>query len=185
MNRCGPVLALVAICSLLAACSGARFGLVGPASGPIAATVKEWQISLSSTTLSAGAITFNITNDGDKEHEFVVRKTDLNSDELPLNADGEVSEDATELTEVGDPSEVAEIAPGSTDRTPDRDAPAGALRHLLQPARRGSAALPEGHARRLHGQLTPMLRRIAAAFVDRRLDAEDPIARRELLGVTS
>jgi uncharacterized cupredoxin-like copper-binding protein len=121
------VFALLAIGSLLAACSGsspaASSGSGGsPAAssggnGTVAATLKEWQISLSSTTVSAGAITFNITNDGDKEHEFVVRKTDLQSDALPLNADGEVSEDATELTEVGDPSEAAEIKPGSTDTT--------------------------------------------------------------------
>lgn len=83
----------------------------------IAATEKEWQINLSSTTIKAGAITFTIANNGDKEHEFVVRKTDLKSDALPKNADGEVSEDAPELTEVGDPSEVAEIKSGSTDRT--------------------------------------------------------------------
>lgn len=104
-------LALVAIASVLAACSS------GPSAGPIASTVKEWQITLSSTVLKAGPLTFNITNGGDKEHEFVVRKTDLTSDKLPLNADGEVSEDATELTEVGDPSEVAEIASGSSDST--------------------------------------------------------------------
>jgi uncharacterized cupredoxin-like copper-binding protein len=104
-------LALVSIAILMGACSS------GVSTGPIAATVKEWQISLSSTTVAAGAVTFNITNAGDKEHEFVVRKTDLTSDKLPLNADGEVSEDATELTEVGDPSEVAEIASGSSDRT--------------------------------------------------------------------
>jgi uncharacterized cupredoxin-like copper-binding protein len=105
-------LALIAIGGLLAACSGS-----GSPTGPISATLKEWQISLSSTTHSAGAITFNITNNGDKEHEFVVRKTDLKADSLPLNADNEVSEDAPELTEVGDPSEVAEIKPGTNDRT--------------------------------------------------------------------
>lgn len=109
------VLALIAIGGLLAACSSA--GASADASGPISATLKEWQISLSSTTHSAGKITFNLTNSGDKEHEFVVRKTDLQSDKLPLNADGEVSEDATELTEVGDPSEAAEIKPGSSDTT--------------------------------------------------------------------
>ncbi len=105
-------LALVAIGSLLASCSGS-----GPASGPIAATVKEWQISLSSTNLKAGSITFKIANDGEKEHEFVVRKTDLKSDALPKNADGTVFEDAPQLSPAGDPSEVAEIKAGSTDRS--------------------------------------------------------------------
>jgi uncharacterized cupredoxin-like copper-binding protein len=108
-------LSLIAIAGLLAACSAPAASSGG--SGPISATLKEWQISLSSATHSAGAITFNITNNGDKEHEFVVRKTDKKADALPLNADGEVSEDAPELTEVGDPSEVAEIASGSSDKT--------------------------------------------------------------------
>jgi uncharacterized cupredoxin-like copper-binding protein len=105
-------LALVGSAGLLISCSGAPV-----AGGTIDATVKEWQIGLSSTSINAGAVTFKIKNDGDKEHEFVVRKTDLQSAALPLNADGEVSEDAPELTAVGDPSEVAEIASGSSDRT--------------------------------------------------------------------
>jgi len=108
-------LAIIAIGGLIVACSTPAASV--NASGPISATLKEWQISLSSATHSAGAITFNITNNGDKEHEFVIRKTDLKADALPLNADGEVSEDAPELTEVGDPSELAEIKSGSTDRT--------------------------------------------------------------------
>jgi uncharacterized cupredoxin-like copper-binding protein len=107
-------LAVVAVAGLLASCSAS-----GPSTGPVAATLKEWQISLSSTNIKTGAITFNVTNNGDKEHEFVIRKTDLKSDALPLKDDGsgEVSEDAPELKEVGDPSELAEIKSGSKDRT--------------------------------------------------------------------
>lgn len=108
------VFALGAIIGLLAGCSSTGSGGDG---GPINATVKEWQISLSSNTAKAGAITFKIKNDGDKQHEFVVRKTDVKADALPLNADGEVSEDAPELTEVGDPSELADIESGSSDNT--------------------------------------------------------------------
>ena len=108
-------LAIIAIAGLIVACSTPAASV--NASGPISATLKEWQISLSSATHSAGAITFNITNNGDKEHEFVVRKTDAKAEALPLNADGEVSEDAPELTEVGDPSELAEIKSGSSNNT--------------------------------------------------------------------
>jgi uncharacterized cupredoxin-like copper-binding protein len=108
-------LSIIAIGGLLAACSSPAASVAD--AGPIAVTLKEWQINFSSATHSAGAITFNITNNCDKEHEFVARKTDLKADSLPLNADGEVSEEATELTEVGDPSELAEIQPGSTDGT--------------------------------------------------------------------
>ncbi len=83
----------------------------------VSATMKEWQISLSPATVSAGEITFIIANNGDKEHEFVVRKTDKPADSLVLNADGEVSEDDPSMTEPGDPSEVEKIAAGSTDKT--------------------------------------------------------------------
>jgi uncharacterized cupredoxin-like copper-binding protein len=112
MGTLRRLFALVAIGGLLVSCSSS-----GPTSGPISATVKEWQIGLSSANIKAGAVTFNITNNGDKQHEFVIRKTDLQSDSLVLNADGEVSEDDPSLTPVGDPSEVAEIASGSSDRT--------------------------------------------------------------------
>lgn len=105
-------LALIAIGSLLVSCSSS-----GPTAGPVSATVKEWQISLSSTNLKAGEITFNIKNDGDKEHEFVVRKTADKADALPTNDDGTVVEDSPDLSEVGDPSEVAEIKSGSSDRS--------------------------------------------------------------------
>ncbi len=114
--------ALIAIAGLLAGCSTPAASTAGTGSAApstaaggtaISANLKEWQIKLSSTTLSAGTITFNISNDGDKEHEFVVRKTDLQSDKLPLNAAGQVSEDAPELKAVGVPSEAAEIKPGT------------------------------------------------------------------------
>jgi uncharacterized cupredoxin-like copper-binding protein len=108
------VFALLAIGSLLAACSGTPSASAG---GPISATLKEWEIKLSSTTPASGAITFNITNNGDKQHEFVIRKTELQSDSLPLNADGEIVEDSPDLSAVGDPSEVAEIDSGTSDRT--------------------------------------------------------------------
>jgi uncharacterized cupredoxin-like copper-binding protein len=108
-------LVFIAIAGLVAACSSPAAS--ANTSGPISATLKEWEIKLSSNTHAAGAVTFNITNNGDKEHEFVVRKTDLKSDALPLNPAGEVSEAATELTEVGDPSELAEIKSGSTANT--------------------------------------------------------------------
>jgi uncharacterized cupredoxin-like copper-binding protein len=105
--------AIIAATGLLVGCSGTA--ATADPNAPIQATVKEWEIGLSSTTHSAGTITFNITNGGDKQHEFVLRKTDVKADSLPLNADGEVSEDAPELSEAGDPSEVADINPGTSD----------------------------------------------------------------------
>jgi uncharacterized cupredoxin-like copper-binding protein len=110
-------LALIAISGLLMSCSNGGGASASGGGKTVAATEKEWEIHLDSTQLSAGAITFNITNDGDKQHEFVIRKTDLQSSALPLNSDGEVSEDAPELKEVGDPSEVAEIDPGTSNHS--------------------------------------------------------------------
>jgi uncharacterized cupredoxin-like copper-binding protein len=115
-------LALIAIAGLLVCCSA-------PAASPggtVAATLKEWTISLSPAALSAGKITFTIANNGDKDHEFVVRKTDLKADALPLNAEGIVDEESTALTvPAGDPTEVEDIAAGSTDKTLTLTLPAG------------------------------------------------------------
>jgi len=58
----------------------------------------------------AGEVTFEVTNSGDKDHEFVVVQTDLALEDLPFNeAEDEVNED--ELTVV---DEIENITPGET-----------------------------------------------------------------------
>ena len=108
------VLALIAIGGLLSACSSSG----GPSGTTVTATLKEWEIKLSSADIKAGEMIFDFTNNGDKEHEFLVRKTDLAPDALPLITSGEdkgrVDEESSELTEVGSPSEIAVIPPGTT-----------------------------------------------------------------------
>ena len=108
------VLALIAIGGLLAACSTPA----GSTGTTVTATLKEWEIKLSSTEFASGNMTFNLTNNGDKEHEFIVRKTDLKADSLPLIASGDdagrIDEESSELSEVGTPSEVAVVPSGST-----------------------------------------------------------------------
>jgi uncharacterized cupredoxin-like copper-binding protein len=106
---------IIAIGSLLAACSSGSSGSPNAGGQSVAATEKEWQISLANSTFQSGEVTFNIKNDGDKEHEFVIRKTDLQSDNLPLNDAGEVEEDNEQLSEAGDPSEVGSVMPGTTE----------------------------------------------------------------------
>ena len=107
-------LVLIAIGGLVGACSGSATS----GGTTVTATLKEWEIKLSSTDLKAGDITINLTNNGDKEHEFLVRKTDLKADALPLVASGadkdRVDEESSQLTEVGNPSEVAVVPPGTT-----------------------------------------------------------------------
>ena len=107
-------LVLIAIGSLVSACSGQA----GSTGTTVTATLKEWEIKLSSAEFAAGPMTFNLTNNGDKEHEFIVRKTDLKADSLPLITSGDdkdrIDEESSELSEVGTPSEVAIVPPGST-----------------------------------------------------------------------
>jgi uncharacterized cupredoxin-like copper-binding protein len=110
-------LALIAISGLLISCSNGGGSSASGGGTTVAATEKEWEIHLDSTQYSAGPITFNITNDGDKQHEFVIRKTDLQSSALPLNSDGEVVEDSPQLQPAGDPSEVGEIDPGTSNHS--------------------------------------------------------------------
>ena len=61
-------------------------------SGPVAATLKEHTVSLSRDTAKAGSVTFQIKNEGAMTHEFVVFKTDLAPDALPLDEEGAVDE---------------------------------------------------------------------------------------------
>jgi uncharacterized cupredoxin-like copper-binding protein len=107
-------LALMAIGGLVAACAAPA----ASAGTTVTATLKEWEIKLSAADVKAGDITLNFTNNGDKEHEFLVRKTDLAADKLPLLTSGEdqgrVDEESSQLTEVGNPSEIAVIPPGTT-----------------------------------------------------------------------
>lgn len=107
-------LALIAIGGLLVSCSAPA----GASGKTVTASLKEWEIKLSSADFSTGDVTFNLTNDGDKEHEFIVRKTDLKADSLPLVESGDdagrIDEESPELTEVGTPSEVAVVPSGST-----------------------------------------------------------------------
>lgn len=86
---------------VLAACSGNR----------IDATLANYQISLSSTSASAGSVTFRVTNNAeDMLHEFVIVKSDLAADSLPLNDDGDVDEDQITVVD-----EIEDIESGSTE----------------------------------------------------------------------
>ncbi len=69
---------------VLAACGGPQ---------TINVTEKDYSITFSSDTINAGSITFHVTNEAtDMSHEFVILKTDLPGNNLPLNADGNVDE---------------------------------------------------------------------------------------------
>lgn len=92
------------------------------ASGTVTAGLSEFALELGATSAAAGSVTFVVTNDGEIEHEFVVFKTDLAADKLPLSADGTVvDEEGAGVTAV---DEIAEFAPGTTENL-TVDLPAG------------------------------------------------------------
>lgn len=124
------VLRVFVLCSLavsFAACSGddtsssesAGASTDGETSkGSVGATVKDFAISLDSTNVSAGEVTFNVHNDGPSTHEFVVIKSDLAADALPLNDEGnEVDEDQVEP--VGEAEDIASGSDASFSATLD------------------------------------------------------------------
>jgi uncharacterized cupredoxin-like copper-binding protein len=83
----------------------------GDATAANKATLGEFRIALSAYTMAAGRAAFTVFNQGAITHEFVIKKTELSDDHLPLTADGGINEDAPELGQVG---EVADVLAGTT-----------------------------------------------------------------------
>ena len=82
----------------------------------MATKLSEFKIELAATSAPGGPVTFALTNAGTTVHEFVVFKTELAADKLPLAADGtEVDEEGAGLTAV---DEVEDIAVGATATLP-------------------------------------------------------------------
>jgi iron uptake system component EfeO len=107
--------ALLAI-GALAACSSPTTspstGGGGGSGTAIDVTLTEFEVTMSSTDVPAGDVTFNVTNDGTVTHEFVVFQTDLAEDALPEASDAPVvNEDDPQLTSMG---EVEDVEPGQT-----------------------------------------------------------------------
>lgn len=106
------VLAILAVA--LGACGGDNEPATPQAAGTtsVAATLQEWSVLPSQTSVPAGSVTFQVQNKGPKhEHEFVVFKTDLAPNSLPTNADGSVNETGTGVQASG---EIEEFAVGAT-----------------------------------------------------------------------
>ena len=76
---------------LLAAC--------GPAK--IDAALTSYKITLSQDSASNGHIIFHVHNDAtDLKHEFVIFKSDLPEDQMPLTAEGVVDENGQGITHI-------------------------------------------------------------------------------------
>ena len=92
----------VFVATMLSAC--------GPSTVDVALTTYE--IVPSTSSVSAGEVTFHVHNDAtDLTHEFVIFKTDLAEDNLPLTAEGIVDEEADGISLV---DEVEDVTPGTS-----------------------------------------------------------------------
>ncbi len=99
----------------LAGCSKSKSSSTSsgtPAAGgtTVNATLKQWTLSLDKSSATSGEVTFSATNSGTIDHEFVVFKTDLAPDALPLSGSS-VDEQASGVTKK---DEIAEFSPGTT-----------------------------------------------------------------------
>jgi uncharacterized cupredoxin-like copper-binding protein len=87
----------------------------------VGVTEKDFAISTSPTSATAGPLTFDVQNEGPSTHEFVVFKTDLAPDALPTKADGTVDEEGQGVKHI---DEIEGIAAGD-EATLDVDLEAG------------------------------------------------------------
>ncbi len=113
LRRCAP---LAAAALLVGACTGSS--TPPPAATPpstVNVDIKEFSVTVDSAKAAKGNVTFTVHNQGTVTHEFVVFKSDLAADKLPLTSDGKVDEEASEVTHF-DP-EVEDLSPGSTGST--------------------------------------------------------------------
>jgi uncharacterized cupredoxin-like copper-binding protein len=99
------IVVLFAVAALLAACSGDK--------GTVDVTESDYKIELGSTSAPAGDVTFDVKNDAEQEHEFVVFKTDLAPDQLPTDAAGDVDEEGAGVTHIDE----IEGIPGGESRS--------------------------------------------------------------------
>lgn len=100
-------LAALALALVATACGGG-----GEGGGTIEVTLQEFAIAANPSSISAGEVTFQATNEGpNDQHELVVIRTDLAPDQLPTNPNGSVNEDG-EGIEVLD--EIGEFPVGET-----------------------------------------------------------------------
>ncbi len=107
------LVAAVAVLALAAAACG-NGGDAGEATGggtTVNVELKDFAITPTVTSASAGTVSFAASNTGPSEHEFVVLRTDLAPDALPVEG-GKVAEEVAGIEVVG---EIEEFAAGGTE----------------------------------------------------------------------
>jgi uncharacterized cupredoxin-like copper-binding protein len=134
MARVGRLLAVTLMLASLAACGGGKSnddirasvttvagGDTTPETGDgsVTATLKEFSISVSPASAKAGEVHFKLDNQGAIDHEFVVFKSDLDPDKLPVDADGNVDEEGAGVKHIGEQEGVKPKTPSELALTLD------------------------------------------------------------------
>jgi uncharacterized cupredoxin-like copper-binding protein len=81
-----------------------------PEATTIGVSLIEWGVVPDEMSAPAGTVTFEVTNEGEMEHEFVIVRSDAGLADLPVAEDGAVDEAQVEVV-----GEIEEMAPGSTE----------------------------------------------------------------------
>ena len=95
-------------CSSSAAVSGTPKSVPSTAGGTIGIGLNQWSITPTAARVSAGPVTFNVDNEGDITHEFVVLRTDTPAAAFTIgsfeNEPDRINEDTvgTNIGETGD-----------------------------------------------------------------------------------
>ena len=85
------------------------------------ASLSEWNVGLSRTTLPAGTYTFKISNAGTMEHELIAFRTGSPSAVLPTDVKSDVEEESPAIVKATDGDDLA--AGGTQTRTIDLTKP--------------------------------------------------------------
>lgn len=107
---------VVGLALVAASCGDDDGGDGTAADGTVSATLADYSITLDQNSAPAGDVTFEVTNEAEQIHEFVVLQTDLAADALP-------TDDAGDVNEAGDPGivlvdEIEDIEGGATPTLP-------------------------------------------------------------------
>ena len=106
------VLTLAVLAALAVACGDDDDddGNGGGGGGSVDVALAEWSVTPSQATAAAGDVTFTVTNDGTEPHEFLVIRSDLAPDALPVDDEGRVPEDEVDIID-----EIEPFAAGTTE----------------------------------------------------------------------
>jgi len=82
----------------------------GEEASTVGVSLIEWSVLPDNTSVPAGTVTFEASNDGEEDHELVIIRSDLDPGALPLT-----SETAVDETQVDVVGEIEEFTPGGTE----------------------------------------------------------------------